>query len=120
MRIYPASSLETRLSRVERTNRLLVVVCIATASLLLLAHTVPQLAPDVIRAERYQLVDATGSVKAELRLDDGNATLLLLDEAGNVRATLSQANADAVGGLRVPSAGRRADAPAAAHPPAGP
>lgn len=91
MRTYSASSLETRVVRLERTNRFLLVLCLLTASLLLLAHTVPQLAPDVVRAERYQLVDPTGTVKAELRLDARTATLLLLDQDGNVRATLTQA-----------------------------
>lgn len=95
MRTYPASSLENRLVRLEKRNRVLGWLWLATAVLLLAALTVPQLAREVVRAERYQLTDPSGMVRAELRLDAGAATLELLDESGNVQATLSQAAAGA-------------------------
>ncbi len=44
----------------------------------------------VLRAERFELVDASGAVRAALALDEeGNPGLILLDSQGVQRASLS-------------------------------
>lgn len=89
MQKYAASPLERRVVRLERTNRLLVLIGVGAGSFFLLAQTFPRLAPGVLRAERFELVEPDGDVRAALRIaEDGAPSLVLLDDSGAVRASL--------------------------------
>lgn len=78
-------TLEERLARLERRNRMLVAALAAVASVPLLASATPR-QDDVISARRIEMVDDEGRVRAELAIDaDGSAGLFLRDEQGRVR-----------------------------------
>lgn len=67
---------------------------------------------DVVRARRFELVDAQGRVRAEIAIDDdGAAGLFVRDDAGRLRASVSYDEAqsamylwDANGHIRVGAA----------------
>ncbi|MCH7905277.1 MAG: hypothetical protein IH944_12035 [Armatimonadetes bacterium] len=98
------SQLEERVSQLERNNGLLTVVCISLATISLLVALFSNMVPtraravtqdrlhtssvssqsdiaEVVRASRFELVDAEGKVRAELGFTSfGVARLMLFDE----------------------------------------
>lgn len=54
----------------------------------LLGLTEGKYAPEVIQAERFQLLDAEGRVRGELRMNDGGPSLAFFDEDANNRVNL--------------------------------
>jgi len=84
---------EARLGMLERENcrlRLgMLAVVAAVGALVCLAATNP--APNIVRAQRFELVNAKGKVRAELALLPGpysGAGLTLWDDTGEVRVLL--------------------------------
>lgn len=75
-----SSTLETRIARLERLNRVLVTV--AASVLLLLIAAAAGTTGTTIRATAFHLVDADGVVRAELAFRDGSPGLFLKDNAG--------------------------------------
>lgn len=79
-------TLEARVARLEGRNRLLTV-----ALLLVLGGAVawrPQ-TRDVVRAQRVEVVDAQGRVRATLEAREAGPVLHLLDASGVARASLA-------------------------------
>lgn len=102
-------TVEQRVTRLERQNRRLklgmVAVMAVVAGLVCLAATEP--AAKLVRAERFQVVDAQGVVRADLGVVAGAGTgLTLYDPNGGERAGLG-VNSNGGTGLRlIDKAGR--------------
>jgi hypothetical protein len=75
-------STHTRIEMLERQNRWLTIIAIATIIALLIAATG---GPAVIRAASIQLADEEDNVRAELSLKNKAVGLCLMDEDGNDR-----------------------------------
>lgn len=81
----PHSDLERRVRRLERLNLGLAMALAATGVVLLTAAASP---PETVRATRFELVDDTGRVRAELRSTAEGTGLYVMDEEGTDRASL--------------------------------
>jgi hypothetical protein len=88
-------SLETRLVRATRVNRLLLIALIGVAGTGLFGAAAADQAggaegaADVVRAHRFEVLDRDGNVRAEVGIDDGgSAGLFLRDDRDRVRAAL--------------------------------
>lgn len=79
------ATLEARLSRLERTNRCLLVIVLLLVTVALLGFA---RAPSIVSAQGFQLVDNGGAVRAQWLLEDGNPRLQLNDASGNGRLVL--------------------------------
>jgi hypothetical protein len=85
------STLENRVSRLERTNRLLMSVVILGLGLALASFTNRSAAiQDLVQARQIQLVDADGRIRMELTHDSLGTRLYIHDEAGAVRVGVAQ------------------------------
>ncbi|MHC5209842.1 MAG: hypothetical protein ACYTG2_03895 [Planctomycetota bacterium] len=81
------SPIETRLRRLERGNRLMACALVVGSAVALAGFT-RQDAPDTLRCDRLELVDAQGRTLASLGVDaDGSTGLFVHDEAGGLRAS---------------------------------
>ncbi len=84
-----STSLEARVRRLERRNRLWSALAFGGLGLFLLSALRPQ--EESIAAKRFELVDDTGRLRAALAIDeDGSAGLFVRDTEGRVRASLTQ------------------------------
>ncbi len=82
------TNIEARMRRVERANRLLLGSVLALASLLFIGSKAQS--DKVIRAQRFELVDTRGEVRAVLGTDgDGATGLFIHDPEGGTRLTLT-------------------------------
>ncbi|MEJ2205163.1 MAG: hypothetical protein P8170_13765 [Gemmatimonadota bacterium] len=82
--------LERRLSRLERTNRILVALLgLGVVMALLSAVRVPQ-TTELLRVKRVQLVDDEGRVRIDLRHSEDETGLFIMDEAGDTRVGAAQ------------------------------
>jgi hypothetical protein len=83
------TSLESRVARLEKTNRRLLIMLtfltVVTAAVLLLGAA--RQAPIQI-GSKFQLLDETGAVRAELALRNGQPGFYLRDEKGVERVSL--------------------------------
>ncbi len=80
-----ASHFERRLEQLERRNRHLTGALVAIGALAVLAGAASR-SGEVLRAEKIEMVDGEGKVRAELAIDaDGSAGLFLRDREGRVR-----------------------------------
>ena len=75
-----STTLERRIGRIERMNRLLLAVVATTLLLLVLMGA--KGADDTVQARALQLIDADRVVRAELAFKDGHPGLFLKDEDG--------------------------------------
>ena len=86
-------ALQSRLDRLEARNRLLACALLTLAGLislfLILSAVAPTAVSDVVRARSFEVVDASGEVRAKLGIHpDGSPTLRLCDTSGEIRAEL--------------------------------
>lgn len=80
--------LELRLRRLERANRLWSLCALGSLCLWLCGASAPP-REDVITAERFELVDGEGRVRAEMAIDeDGSAGFFVRDAEYGMRAAL--------------------------------
>ena len=82
-------SLEERVRRLERTNRLLLLVVGAVMLPALWAATGGS-QPDEVTTRRVRIVDDEGRVRMDLRHDDEETGLFILDEDGDTRLGAAQ------------------------------
>ena len=84
-----APLLERRLATLERQNRLWRALALCGLGFLLLGGWTRQ--DEVLAAQRFELVDDEGRVRAEMGIDeDGSAGFFVRDPEGLVRASLIQ------------------------------
>ena len=87
------SSLDCRVSKLERTNRLLLIACICMTCLaFLMAADASEnfLKGKRVTAEEFHLTDSKGEIRATLSLNDiGGAELVLSDTEGKTRVMIS-------------------------------
>lgn len=82
--------LEERIGRLERMNRVFVAaLTILLAAILLSAVRVSQTV-EVVQARKIQLVDGQGRVRIELRHNEEETGLFIMDEAGDTRLGAAQ------------------------------
>lgn len=79
--------------RLQQQNRLLLVCAVVLAVFLLLGAA---RSPTIVRANAFELTDASGRVRAELAIRDGAAGLFVMDDGGGERVRLWH-GADATG-----------------------
>lgn len=84
------ASLEERVRRLERVNRVLTVAIVAAVAWPLLVGAVDHVQPDEVTAKRIRLVDDEGRVRMDLRHDSEETGLFIMDEAGDVRLGAAQ------------------------------
>lgn len=90
MRNDDVTDLERRVRTLERRNSLLMaLVALLVAGTLLAARTPAQVA-DTIQARRIQLVDAEGRIRIDLRHDEEETGMFILDDAGDTRVGAAQ------------------------------
>jgi hypothetical protein len=84
-------SIEARLTRLEWTNRVLMIAGVISI-ILLFAGFAQDSRPiaDLLQAHRIQLVDQSGRVRLELRQDSTETGLFILDESGSTRIGVAQ------------------------------
>ncbi len=70
----------SRLNRLEKTNRWLMTVLVASFAVFLLTAAIAS--PSTLQAYAFELVSADGSVRAELTMRDGHPGLYLKDSEG--------------------------------------
>jgi hypothetical protein len=87
--IGETDGLESRVARLEQRNRLL-TTCLALVGIGLLLAAVPPRSADVVQARRIQLLDAEGRVRIDLRHDDEETGLFILDDEGVTRLGAAQ------------------------------
>ncbi len=75
-------SMESRIDRLEKQNRVLIVALLGVALVGLTAATAPR---GPLTADTFQLTDQNGRVRAELGFRDGTVGLFLKDEEGKDR-----------------------------------
>lgn len=81
----PPPQLERRLRRLERTNRVLVAALgLGVVMALMSAVRGPQ-TTELLQVKRVQLVDDEGRVRIDLRHNDDETGLFIMDEAGDTR-----------------------------------
>ena len=84
------NDLESRIEALEKRTRLLVGALLVVTSLALLGSAAsPEAETQVVRANRFELVDSEGRVRGELSLQDGAPVFSLLDTAGRDRLSLN-------------------------------
>ncbi len=87
-------SIEERLRRLEKANRWLMVVCAGLVVVPLLAVVGWQAkqeasdVPEVVRARKFELVNGSGKVLAELEADEDGTRLAIMHESGQQQAVL--------------------------------
>lgn len=84
------SDLQRRVRRLERWNAALLALMGVLVAGTLLAARSPAQVPDEIQARRIQLVDAEGRVRIDLRHDDEETGMFILDDAGDTRLGAAQ------------------------------
>ncbi len=83
--------LTQRVRRLERTNRRLLAGLIAGCCLAVVAFVSHQdNPPEILRAQRFQLVDGTGHVWVDLKHDSAETAIFLFDDSGTVRVGVAQ------------------------------
>lgn len=85
----PIDRLERRVARLERSNRILAVGLVLVLAGALAASTSEQVA-DEIRVRRIQVVDADDRVRIDLRHDDEETGMFILDDDGDTRLGAAQ------------------------------
>jgi hypothetical protein len=103
------TSVENRLRRLERTNRLALAFALTLGLVLLLGSNSESDRPTSVRSQRIELVDAQGSVRAYLGTDEDGATgLFIRDPKGSLRLSLAHGSSqsalfvhDAEGTVRI-------------------
>ena len=85
--IHTGDTLSFRVAKLERQNRLLTMTVAATVVALLLAATGE---PDIVRAYGFELLDASGKVRAELAATDEAVGLFIKDDEGTTRIGIAQ------------------------------
>jgi hypothetical protein len=90
MRPIPGLDVEHRLRRLERFNRILAVGLGLTLGAGLMAAALPHRPTAVVQAERFQLVDADGQVRIDLRHTSDETGLFIMDDAGGTRLGAAQ------------------------------
>ncbi len=108
-------SIPLRLSRLERDNRRFAVMLALVVAGGVLAFAGCARPASSIRATRISLVDAAGSVRAEIRMDSGGPALHLFDETGRIRASLQHDGEGTALYLRDPDGDIRVGAAQFAH-----
>lgn len=84
------NDLELRIESLEKRTRLLLGALLVTTTLALLgAAPATESEHHTLRATRFELVDETGRVRAELSLREGAPVFSLLDESGRDRLSLN-------------------------------
>lgn len=83
-------SLERRVRRLERANRLLVAVVVIVGGAGVLSAARPGPVVDEIDARRIRLVDDEGRVRIDLRHDDTETGIFIVDENGDTRLGAAQ------------------------------
>ncbi len=73
----------------DRRWAILVVVCVVVAAVGLACGADKASAPEIVRAQRFQLVDDRGGVRAELAMSEGQPGMTLYDAEGRIRADIS-------------------------------
>jgi len=96
MHIDRISALEARIANVEKTNRRLLMACAALVALPLLVlacgkGSVPS--ADLIRAERFEVVDSGGKTRGIIFVDKDGAGISLDDGDGKPRIALAASKA---------------------------
>ena len=86
----PSDGLERRLRRLERNNRILTAVLGLVVAAATIAAATPEQVPDQLRARRIQLVDADDRVRIDLRHDDEETGLFIMDDEGDTRLGAAQ------------------------------
>jgi hypothetical protein len=85
-------NLRARLERLERRTRMVVAGWVLSVVVFMLFGTTVRQAtsqPEILRAQRIEVVDATGRTRIALAVHpDGEAGLILVDAAGRTRAGL--------------------------------
>ncbi|NQU49747.1 MAG: hypothetical protein HQ519_13935 [Planctomycetes bacterium] len=82
--------MENRLQKIERVNRFLVIFAIAIALTFAKAFTSSGGETQTVRAFRFEMVDADGSIQAALGTDaDGSTGLFVYDQQNVVRLSLT-------------------------------
>jgi hypothetical protein len=84
------TDIEIRVRRLERANRILILVVLAAAFVLVTGATSQGDDDDTIRSQRFELVDVDGSVRAVFRTDaDGSTGIFIRDPEGSLRLSLT-------------------------------
>jgi len=87
-----ATTIEERLTRLERKNRRLTLAVLLTGVAAALVVTVgmarTEAVPDAVRAHSFVLLDENGKVRAMLAVAKDGPGLRLSDENGKLRASL--------------------------------
>jgi len=83
-------SLERRVGRLERANRLLAAAVVIAAGAAVLSAAGPTQVVDAIDARRIRVVDDEGRVRIDLRHDDTETGVFIMDEAGDTRLGAAQ------------------------------
>ena len=82
--------LENRVRKLERANRVLVLLVVALALVFLFGGAAADGGSGPLQAQRIELVDAEGLVRAALGTDaEGSSGLFVYDPAGAVRLSLT-------------------------------
>lgn len=82
--------LETRIRKLERTNRLLTVGLLAAAAFFAAGSASETRDSEPLRAQRIELIDPDGTVRAMLGADaEGSTGLFVYDSEGGVRLSLT-------------------------------
>ena len=86
-------TIEERLTKLERKNRMLTLALafVALAAVLVVTTGMgsAEAVPEEVKAHRFILVDAYGKARAGMAMDNAGPRLDLLDENGNVRVGLT-------------------------------
>ncbi len=82
--------LERRIARLERMNRIVLAGCGLVTDGVLAAAAAPDQVVDEIRAHRIRIVDADERVRIDLRHDDEETGMFILDDVGDTRLGAAQ------------------------------
>lgn len=83
-------TLEARVRRLERTNRILVLGLTAALGVSALMGARSRTQPDEITVHRVRIVDDQGRVRMDLRHDDEETGLFIMDAEGDTRLGAAQ------------------------------
>ena len=79
------NTIEMRLQKLEATNRrykTILIIMIASFATFFMAFKSPKTVPDVIQARRFEVVDYSGNVLANMSQDDGKGIIKTYNTAG--------------------------------------